>query len=62
MDGFASDLDDEYVQRRFDKITKSQIDEREYRGLVLKNQMKVLLISDPTIEKCAASLNIQVGR
>ncbi|XP_043479805.1 insulin-degrading enzyme-like isoform X2 [Leptopilina heterotoma] len=61
MDGFTLDLDNEYVLRRFDKITKSQIDERNYRGLVLKNQMKVLLISDPTIEKCAASLNIQVG-
>ena len=47
---------------RFDNITKSPNDKREYRGLILENQMKVLLISDPKTDKSAASLGVQVGK
>jgi hypothetical protein len=36
-------------------------DGRDYRGLVLSNKMKVLLISDPTTDKAAASLCVAVG-
>jgi secreted Zn-dependent insulinase-like peptidase len=37
-------------------------DGRDYRGLVLSNKMKVLLISDPTTDKAAASLCVAVGK
>ncbi|CAL8128505.1 unnamed protein product [Orchesella dallaii] len=42
-------------------IVKSPLDKREYRGLVLPNDMKVLLISDPLTDKSAASLSVAVG-
>lgn len=46
---------------RFDNITKSQQDNRNYRGLQLANGLKVLLISDPTTDKSAAALSVEVG-
>jgi insulysin len=42
-------------------IIKPPTDEREYRGLVLSNGMKVLLISDPHTSKAAASLAVSAG-
>lgn len=42
-------------------IVKSENDKRDYRYLILENQLRVLLISDPTTEKAAAALDIQVG-
>lgn len=50
-----------YVEKRFNEIIKSPNDKREYRGLLLTNKMKVLLISDPTTDKSAASLNVNIG-
>ncbi|KAK0161382.1 hypothetical protein PV327_009858 [Microctonus hyperodae] len=49
------------VKERYDSIKKSPNDKRFYRGLILNNEMKVLLISDPTTDKSAASLNVQIG-
>lgn len=46
---------------RFDDIIKSQQDSKNYRGLVLENGMKVLLISDPTTDKSAACMCVEVG-
>ncbi|XP_053683115.1 insulin-degrading enzyme [Sabethes cyaneus] len=46
---------------RYDNITKSQQDNRNYRGLQLENGLKVLLISDPTTDKSAAAMSVQVG-
>ncbi|KAL1396625.1 hypothetical protein pipiens_010394 [Culex pipiens pipiens] len=46
---------------RFDDIVKSQQDNRLYRGLRLSNGLKVLLISDPTTDKSAAALAVEVG-
>lgn len=46
---------------RFNNITKSQQDNREYRGLQLENGLKVLLISDTTTDKSAAALSVDVG-
>lgn len=46
---------------RFENITKSQQDNRNYRGLKLSNGLKVLLISDPTTDKSAAALSVEVG-
>ncbi|XP_033214183.1 insulin-degrading enzyme isoform X2 [Belonocnema kinseyi] len=50
-----------HVQSRCDNIVKSTNDKRDYRGLILNNQMKVLIISDPTTDKSAASLDVNVG-
>ncbi|MCH8499541.1 MAG: insulinase family protein [Marinobacter sp.] len=40
---------------------KSPNDANDYRYLVLDNQLRTLLISDPSADKAAASLNITVG-
>ena len=42
-------------------LKKSDKDKREYRYLVLENQLRVLLISDPVTEKSAAALDVNVG-
>lgn len=42
-------------------VVKSEHDKRNYRYLVLDNNMRVLLISDPATEKSAAALNVSVG-
>lgn len=49
------------VSTRFDNIIKSQQDSNNYRGIVLENGIKVTLISDPTTEKSAACMCIEVG-
>lgn len=46
---------------RYDNIIKSPNDKKDYRGLILHNKLKVLLISDPTTDKSAASLDVNVG-
>lgn len=42
-------------------VVKSPNDDREYRVITLPNQIEVMLISDPTTEKSAASLSVGVG-
>ena len=42
-------------------IPKSPSDPREYAGFTLPNQMRVVVISDPSTDKAAASLNVHVG-
>jgi protease-3 len=42
-------------------IVKSPIDNREYASIVLDNQLEVILVSDPSIEKSAAALSVAVG-
>jgi insulysin len=42
-------------------LVKSPNDARDYRALTLPNGMKVLLVSDPTAEKAAASVDIDAG-
>ncbi|XP_036142058.1 insulin-degrading enzyme [Monomorium pharaonis] len=49
------------VEERYNNIIKSKNDDRLYRGLVLTNKMKVLLISDPTTIKSAAAIDISAG-
>lgn len=51
----------DYVVKRCDDIIKSENDDRLYRGLVLANEMKVLLISDPGTDKSAAALDVNIG-
>ncbi|GLT88210.1 hypothetical protein SLE2022_062450 [Rubroshorea leprosula] len=43
------------------EILKPRTDKREYRRIVLKNSLEVLLISDPETDKCAASMDVSVG-
>ncbi|XP_010554834.1 PREDICTED: insulin-degrading enzyme-like 1, peroxisomal isoform X2 [Tarenaya hassleriana] len=43
------------------EILKPRTDKREYRRIVLKNSIQVLLISDPETDKCAASMDVSVG-
>src|SRR5688500_2182759 len=42
-------------------VEKSPNDNREYRALVLRNGMRVLLISDPAADKAAASVDVNAG-
>ncbi len=42
-------------------IIKSPNDQRQYATFTLENQLQVLIISDPTTDKAAASLDIDVG-
>lgn len=48
-------------ESRFNDILKSQQDSKSYRGLILENGIKVLLVSDPTSVKSAACMCIEVG-
>ncbi|XP_017891518.1 insulin-degrading enzyme isoform X2 [Ceratina calcarata] len=50
-----------HIEKRYNDIVKSPNDKREYRGLLLTNRMKVLLISDPTTDKSAAALSVNIG-
>ena len=45
----------------FDNIRNCDLDPRGYRGVVLKNKLKVILISDPETVRSAACLNVHVG-
>lgn len=49
------------VVKRVENIQKGKYDQRFYRGLELSNGLKALLISDPTTDKSAASLTVNVG-
>lgn len=43
------------------QIHIGSIDDRQYQHLVLDNKLRVILISDPTADKAAASLDVNVG-
>ena len=43
------------------EIVKSPIDKREYTSILLDNQLEIMLVSDPSIEKSAAALSVAVG-
>lgn len=49
------------VKKRVDNIIKSVEDKRLYRGVQFNNDLKVLLISDPTTDKSAAALDVNIG-
>lgn len=51
-----------HVKQRVDNVVKSVEDKRNYRGLLLQNDLKVLLISDPTTDKAAAAMDVHIGR
>jgi len=55
-------MSSESVKKRVEEaITKSAGDKRAYRHLTLGNDLQVLLVSDPTTDKSAASLDVQIG-
>lgn len=48
-------------EKIFNNIQKSKIDKREYRGMVLKNGLRVMLISDVDTNRSAVCLDVNVG-
>jgi len=60
-ESIAVNMSTERVEKRCDDIIKSQNDDRLYRGLVLTNKMKVILISDSTTDKSAVAMDINAG-
>ncbi|CAJ2671458.1 unnamed protein product [Trifolium pratense] len=49
------------VENENAEIVKARIDKRNYKRIVLRNSLQVLLISDPDTDKCAASMSVGVG-
>ncbi|RXG67447.1 Insulin-degrading enzyme [Armadillidium vulgare] len=49
------------VKKRENNIISSAEDKRKYRALILKNNMQVMLISDPATDKSAAALDVHIG-
>lgn len=47
--------------RQIVEPTKSAEDDRNYRLVELPNQLQVLLVSDPTTDKAAASMDVGLG-
>ncbi|KAL1555332.1 Insulin-degrading enzyme-like 1, peroxisomal [Salvia divinorum] len=43
------------------EIIKPRNDKREYRRILLKNNLQVLIISDAETDKCATSMDVRVG-
>ncbi|CAF4060738.1 unnamed protein product, partial [Adineta steineri] len=52
---------DSTIVRIVDNIKKSDSDSWNYRGLELSNEMLVVLINHPNIDKAAAALDVSVG-
>lgn len=49
------------IEELTDDIIKPDTDKRNYRALKLKNEMKILIISDPETDKSAAAINVHIG-
>jgi len=49
------------TQAATDTIVVSPNDQREYASVTLDNQLTVLMVSDPSVDKSAASLSVGVG-
>ena len=47
--------------RTYNSIVKSPYDHRSYRGLLLDNGLRCVLVSDPRATKSAAAINVNVG-
>lgn len=50
-----------HVKNVYDSILQSEEDKRSYRGIELSNGVKIILISDPTCDKAAAAMDVNVG-
>ena len=51
----------ETAEKQTNSVVKSANDQRDYHRITLSNNLDVLLISDPTTDKAAASLDIYLG-
>lgn len=49
------------IQEVITDFVQPETDSRKYRGLILKNGLKVLIMSDPDADKAAAAMNVNVG-
>ncbi|CAG2165740.1 unnamed protein product, partial [Oppiella nova] len=56
-----NELNSEFIAEKCENITKSIADKRQYKGLVLRNGLKVVLISDAEADKSAAAMDVAVG-
>jgi len=45
-----------------DDVIKPDTDERQYRAIELKNQLKAIIICDPDTDKASAALDVYIGR
>ncbi|XP_043497973.1 insulin-degrading enzyme isoform X2 [Polistes fuscatus] len=60
LSSMSNMLIDDYIEKRYE-ITKSPNDKKSYRGLLLSNHMKVVLVSDPTTDRSAAAMDVHIG-
>ncbi|XP_078079642.1 insulin-degrading enzyme isoform X1 [Mustelus asterias] len=54
-------MDNPAIKRKVTDVIKSPEDKREYRGLELSNDIRVLLVHDPTTDKSSAALDVHIG-
>lgn len=60
-DSDASKVQSDLILKTFDNIKKTPGDDRLYRGLELKNGIRVMLISDPKTVYSSAALTVGTG-
>lgn len=48
-------------EKIFNNIQKSKLDKKEYRGVILKNGLRVMLISDVTTNRSAVCMDVNTG-
>ena len=58
----AAEVEKQCKLRVSDSLVKSASDKRNYRALVLENDMQVMLISDKDTDKAAAALSVAAGK
>ena len=61
LQGCTSKTEQLSEQRSLSQLVASPNDQRQYRHIRLANQLDVLLISDPSTDKSATSLDVYVG-
>lgn len=57
----ADDQSEPTEMKIFNNIQKSKLDKREYRGLILTNGLRVMLISDESTNRSAVCMDVNVG-
>ena len=49
------------VESITDTMEKPMLDDRSYRVIQLPNQLEILLIQDPSTDKAAAAMDVNIG-
>ncbi|XP_071554221.1 insulin-degrading enzyme-like isoform X2 [Temnothorax nylanderi] len=57
----STDVKNPHVEEQFDNIKHADNDHKKYRGLVLENKMKILLISDSKTDISIAAMDVNIG-